>query len=254
MDLDQAGELIKRREYGGLLYAHTYGDESTPVEFFEVAKSLDPDLILVDDRCLCIPGFEPSSPADVILYSTGHAKIVELEFGGYAFLGSDIPYQPATLPFRPVDLAQLEEQYKSTVKEHRRFNYRESDWLMAEFDLPAWDEYRRQIEAGLKGSLTHRRQLNDIYTARLPAHIQLPENYQTWRFSIRVKDRQKILDAVFRNELFASSHYASLAGIMSEGRAPAAEALAEEVINLFNDHNFTAGMAERACDTILKAL
>ena len=41
---------------------------------------------------------------------------------------------------------------------------------------------------------------------------------------------------------------------MAEGRAPAAEALVDEVINLFNEHNFTAEMAERTCDTILKAL
>jgi hypothetical protein len=254
MDLDKAEVLIRRRQYGGLLYAHTYGDEFTPADFFEFAKSIDPDLVIVDDRCLCIPGFEPKSPADVILYSTGYAKIMELDFGGYALLRSEIPYQPLSLPFNPSHHVQLEQEYKSAVRERRTFEYRDSDWLMTDFDMPAWDEYRMRIEEGLISSLAQRRQINEIYSSRLPAQIQLPEPYQTWRFNLRVNDSQKIIDAIFQSGLFASSHYASLGGIMSDTHAPVAETLAGEVINLFNDHHFTSEMAERACDVVLAAM
>ena len=89
MDLAQAEALVKRRSRG-LLYAHTYGDASTPNDFFQSLKSSNPELIVVDDRCLCIPEFEVSSSADVILYSTGYAKVVELGFGSYAFVGNNI--------------------------------------------------------------------------------------------------------------------------------------------------------------------
>ena len=254
MDLDHVGALIEKREFGGLLYAHTYGDESTPHEFFRFAKSIDPGLIIVDDRCLCVPGFETASPADVVLFSTGYAKIVELEFGGYAFMSDEVEYQPVSLPFHQEDHAQLEEQYKIALQERRPFEYRDSDWLMTDIDMPAWGDYRRQIEADLESSLAHRKSLNDIYRSRLPSEIQLPAQYQTWRFNIRVKNKDRIIQAIFADQLFASSHYASLAGIMAKARAPAAEVLADEVINLFNDHNFTAEMAGRTCDTILKAL
>src|SRR5262245_18473479 len=66
MDLEQVEALIKTRKYGGLLYAHTYGESSTPVEFFTNAKSLNPALLIIDDRCLCIPDLEShvNSPAD----------------------------------------------------------------------------------------------------------------------------------------------------------------------------------------------
>ena len=60
------------------------------------------------------------------------------------------------------------------------------------------------------------------------------------------------MNAIFANGLFASSHYASLAGIMTNGRAPIAESLADEVVNLFNDHHFTIEMAERVCEIIVK--
>ena len=180
-------------------------------------------------------------------------KIVELDFGGYAFVQEDVKYQPSALPFRPEHLAGLEKEYKSVIEERKKFDYRDSDWLMAGLDLPPWDEYHQLVEVELESSLTQRGQLNEIYASRLPKEIQLPEKYQTWRFNIRVKNKKQILDAIFANGLFASSHYASLAGIMSDERAPAAESLADEVINLFNDHNFTVEMAEKVCEIVLEA-
>jgi len=254
MDLDQAGALIKKREFGGLLYAHTYGEESTPDEFFEYAKSLDPDFLIVDDRCLCVPDFDTSSPADVVLFSTGYAKIVDLEFGGYAMMRGDLPYQPESLPFSPAAHHELEASYKAAVRERSRFEYHDTDWLVTDAGLTDWDEYRRQIETGLGKSVAHRNALNAIYSLRLPEEIQLPLQYQTWRFNIRVTNRAQIIQAIFDKGLFASSHYASLAGIMADGRSPVAEALAGDVINLFNDQHFTAEMAGLACDVILKAL
>ena len=252
MDLNQVQARIRTGETGGLLYAHTYGDESTPGEFFAQAKSLNPEMLIVDDRCLCIPKFETDSSADVVLFSAGYAKIVDLGFGGYAFLKDGVVYQPVSLSFDAAHLAEMEEAYKFAVRERIRFEYANSNWLMTDGDLPSWDEFRREIEEKLKESLAHRKSLNEIYSSRLPAEIQLPPQYQTWRFNIRVKNQSQVLEAIFKAGLFASSHYASLAGIMSDGKAPVAESLADEVINLFNDHHFTAEMAERVCAVIVK--
>src|ERR1700690_4329818 len=95
MDLEQAQGRLKTRRYGGLLYAHTYGDPSTPQDFFSLIKKQYPDLMVIDDRCLCIPDLvpDPTNTADVILYSTGYAKIVDLEYGGFAHLREDVNYQ-----------------------------------------------------------------------------------------------------------------------------------------------------------------
>ncbi len=53
-------------------------------------------------------------------------------------------------------------------------------------------------------------------------------------------------------DLFASSHYASLAGIMGEGNCPAAQQLAGQVVNLFNDSHYTVQMAERTVQIVLR--
>ena len=254
MDLNQAEARIKKGDVGGVLYAHTYGEESTPDEFFMRAKSLNPALLIVDDRCLCVPAFDANSSADVVLFSTGYAKVVELNSGGYAWMREDVDYEPAQLKFDPAHHEKLEKSYKAAVQNRTRFDYRDSDWLQTDGELSDWRIYRRMIEVGLELSLLQKRRLNAIYTTRLPMEIQLREQYQTWRFNIRVKNKKQIMDVVVANGLFASSHYASLAGIMSEGRAPVAESLAGEVVNLFNDHHCDDDRAERMTGLILRTL
>jgi hypothetical protein len=252
MDLQHAEDRIKQRKLGGLLYAHTYGEPSTPTDFFNTIKSIDPELLIVDDRCLCIPEFEVQSSADVILYSTGYAKIVDLLFGGYALLRNGLAYQPANLAFNVCAYDEIERAYKKAIQERVRFVYKEMDWLDTDAPLPEWDDYRLRIESGLKASLAQCARLNEIYATRLPLELQLSQEYQMWRFNIRVKNKSKVMQAIFKAGLFASSHYVSLAGIMAEGSAPHADTLADQVINLFTDHHFDADRAARICDLILE--
>jgi hypothetical protein len=256
MDLEQAEDRLGRGGYGGLLYAHTYGEPSTPDEFFQNVKSRHPNLILIDDRCLCIPDLDLPQDmlADVALYSTGYAKVVELHFGGYAFIKETVQYQPEHVPFNPKAHQEIEKGYKLAVYDRIPYTYADSDWLQTDADLPAWYDYRQQIKAGLKTSLQHRGALNEIYAGRLPLERQLPPEYQTWRFNLRLKNRESVLEAIFAAGLFASSHYASLAGIMAPGRNPQAQALSKEIINLFNDHHFDPQKAGQVCAIITEKI
>jgi hypothetical protein len=256
MDLEQAGGQLERGDYGGVLSAHTYGEPSTPEVFFQEVKSRFPDLVLVDDRCLCIPDLDPPQEmsADVALYSTGYAKVVELNFGGYAYMKESVPYQPETLPFNPQAYKEIEKSYKQAVYNQTPYVYTDGDWLQTGADLPPWYDYRHQIETGLKTSLADRAAINEIYMNRLPPELQLSPEYQTWRFNLRLKNKERVLEAIFASGLFASSHYASLAGIMVSGRCPQAESLAKEIVNLFNDHHFDPQKAAQVCAVILENL
>lgn len=252
MDLEQAEGRIKQGKFSGVLYAHTYGEPSTPTDFFNRMKALRPDLLIADDRCLCIPEFKAQSAADVILYSTGYAKIVDLQFGGYALISDGLSYQPTKLMFNKADHDEIEKSYKKAIDAGVRFVYQDMDWLETDASLPEWDDYRQQIESSLGQSLKQREGLNEIYASRLPPELRLPAEYQLWRFNIRVKNKSKVMHAIFEAGSFASSHYASLAGIMENGRAPRADTLASEIINLFNDHHFDADKAVQTCDLILE--
>ena len=254
MDLEQVRGRLERGPYGGVLYAHTYGEPSTPDSFFRQVKSQFPNLLLVDDRCLCVPDLEPEQnmAADVALYSTGYAKVVELDFGGYAFLKENVAYKPERLPFQPEDLDAIEKGYKGAIQARAPYIYMDCDWLQTDADLPAWEAYRRNIETGLRASLEHRDTINEIYARNLPPEVQLPQGYQTWRFNLRIKNQRQVLAAIFTSGAFASSHYASLAGVMAPGDCPQARILAKEIVNLFNDHHFDPQKAELVCAVILE--
>jgi hypothetical protein len=256
MDLEQAEELLERGPYVGVLYAHTYGEPSTPIDFFQRVKSRYPDLLSVDDRCLCVPDLDasPDMVADVALYSTGYAKIVDMGFGGYAFFKDCVDYQPEHLHFVPDAHDEIEKDYKQSIQDRSHYKYRESDWLQTDADLPAWFDYRLKIEAGMKTSLQHRTALNRIYSSHLPDEIQLPREFQAWRFNVRLENKQRVLEAIFASGLFASSHYASLAGIMAPGQGTQAEVLANGIINLFNDHHFDEKKVKQVCDLISEIL
>jgi hypothetical protein len=252
LDVNAARKQFETGRFGGVLYAHTYGEPSTPVDFFAGLKQHDPQSLIIDDRCLCIPDLDPpDSPADVVLYSTGYGKVVDIGSGGYGFVTDEVGYQHHRLPFDAQALVDLERDYKQSIQANDRFAYVDSDWLATETDL-TWDSYRARIASALTPTQVHRETLNEIYAARLPREIQLPDAYQQWRFNIRVHNQQEIIDEVFASELFVSAHYASLAGIMAEGRCDHAEELAATVVNLFNDHHFTPEMAGRVCDAIVK--
>jgi hypothetical protein len=256
MNWAKAEALIRTGRFNGLLYAHTYGESSVPHDFFKSLKKNFPELMIIDDRCLCIPQLEPDhlNPADVQLYSTGYGKIVDLHFGGYAFAQEDINYELMPLSFAPHYYDEIESEYKQAINQRKRFVYHDSDWLDTISSTLPWDEYCRQITAQLAKTLEHSSALNAIYAKKLPVEIQLTQAFQDWRFNIRVKDKQRILNAIFSAGLFASSHYASLTDIFGEGDSQHAETLASEVINLFNDHHFTTEQAEQVCQIILENL
>jgi len=256
MDWTQAETLVNRQKFGGLLYAHTYGEPSPPYDFLEGIKKKNPNLLIIDDCCLCTPQLEADdlNPADVQLYSTGYGKVVDLNFGGYAFVRDDIKYKNVSLPFTPQAYDGIENLYKQAIHQRSRFVYHDSNWLDTTSPMPDWDAYRHQIERHRAEALQHSSSLNAVYVEMLPAEIQLPRAYQDWRFNICVKNQQHILAAIFSAGLFASSHYASLAGIFGDGIGGNANSLANEVINLFNDYHFTPKQAEQVCQVVLENL
>jgi hypothetical protein len=255
MDLDQAETRLRlgQGKYGGLLYAHTYGDLHTPHDRFARLKERWPELLIIDDRCLCPPDFEPddAQPSDVTLYSTGHAKIADVGFGGYAFVSDQLGVQHVALPFHQKDLVAIEADYDACVSAGKPFVYRDSAWLHTDAKLPAWQDYAGRLRKATAESVAHRQSINAVYNLLIPPELRLPDRFQLWRYSVRLADKTSALKEIFAAGLFASSHYASLVGIMGSGSGEHARALADHVVNLFNDSHYTPAMAESTARIIL---
>lgn len=259
MDPEQCLDQLRdsREGFAGVLYVRTYGVEADADSFFRAAKELRPDLLWIDDKCLCRPdcaGARLSPYVDATLFSTGYAKHVDLGFGGFAQLGEGIPYRRRHGRYVKAALEEIERSVKQAVALRAPFEGGAGDWLDLSEPVFSWESYEQSVLETLPGVDEHKRRLNAIYTSALPREIQLPERFQCWRFNILVPEPDRLVERLFAAGLFASRHYAPLGGSFGTGRFPVAERLHGEVVNLFNDRYFDEELAERAAKIVLRHL
>lgn len=214
--IDQSAVLQLAPSAAMLLFVHTYGVEDEYHEFFAQVKEANPSIIIVDDKCLCLPDLkEDETPADLVLYSTGAKKMVNLGGGAIGYIADQWEYD------------EVEVEPNEYLNNER--------WLLD----------TKQLYIKMDAMISHKEKLNTIYRAMLPVSIQLPEEYQHWRFNILTDKKDEILKTLFAEGLFASSHYAS-----QSAECPLANNLHGYVINLFNDQYYTKEQAIRTCEII----
>ena len=237
----------------GIIYARTYCAIFDAADVFGRIKSLSPHALIVDDRCLCPPEFTGTlAPnTDVALYSTGHAKYVDVGFGGYGLVGDHVPYSRTEMTHSAGDLDAMIANYKNVLKKQEPFSYTDSAWLDTTYPKTTWTEYRAIIEHELIRIAAAKTLINSIYSDRLPAEIQFPKAFQSWRFNIQVRDKAAVLAAIHREGLFASGHYDSLAGLFGPGSAPFTQKVHQHVVNLFNDRYFSSEQATKLTDLLV---
>ena len=215
--MDEQYVLEHAKEISGIVMVHTYGVETDFAPFYRQLRAANPDILIVDDRCLCMPSFEPNTyDADLVLYSFSEKKQVNLGKGSMAYVDENVRYDDYPNPAQ--------------------------SFLTNE----EWKLNEGEVLAAMDAAIAHKEKLNAIYRKELPKSIQLPEAYQHWRFNILVQNKDEILKALFNAGLFASSHYKAL----GEEPAPIAMNLSSYVINLFNDSYFTEEQARKCCEII----
>jgi len=258
MDADRCLTLVGRRpgRFSGLLYVRPYGAAGDGEALFRAARMLQPDLLVIDDRCLGLPESDAArvaAAADVTLFSTGRAKYAELGFGGFAHFRPGVRYcrhHADDAPVSPTRYARLTRRYASALEARRPGRGGTGDWLPRTRPRLSWAAYSRRVAAARRTAQRHKRVLNAVYRDALPPEIQLPPAFQHWRFNVLVPDPDRLAERLSAAGLFASRHYASLGGVFTRERFPAAEALHGWMVNLFNDRHFDESMAGRTAEVI----
>lgn len=255
IDLDCCQEIIAARpsDYAGIVYVRTYGYLSSTTAQFAALKKAKPGICIIDDRCLCVPdSLGTLGCADMVLYSTGHCKPIDMGAGGLAFTDEALILDIDSLHYNGTD---EEQQYKEAYASRKRLQTMPRGWLKIGSFMPPI-EYLEEIAKRKKMRLQQRERLNAIYRENLPNEIQLSDAHQNWRFNILVHPELKnvILEALFSNGLFASSHYHSANKLFDSSTFPHSDRLFNQVINLFNDHYYTEEKAYQTCKIINKAM
>lgn len=258
--LDEARCLarIARGGVSGLLFVRAYGALGDAAPFFQAARELAPDLLVIDDRCLCRPdpdGGNLAPGAGATLWSTGYAKHVDVGFGGFAQLAPGVPYRRHPEgAFSAPALEAVERRVKEAVACRAPFAGCGEEWLDLAAPEISWPAYRKGLLAALPEIDEHKRRLNAVYRAALPPEICLPDRFQEWRFNLLVPEPNELVARLFAAGLFAGRHYASLGGVLGEGSFPEADALHRRVVNLFNDRAFDEERARLAAEVVLEFL
>ena len=208
--MDEQVVLDLINDISGILFVHTYGIEGNFDDFFIELKTLNPNLLVIDDKCLCEPSFNEPQIADLTLYSLGSKKQVKIGVGAFA--------------------------YVNNVKYADYFINQPSFLSNEEWNLDENLIYLKLLE-----SREIRNSLNQIYKDLLPKEIQLQDEFQNWRFNILVDNRDDILREIFNNGLFASAHYKPIVSMQN------ANLLSSKIINLFNDEYITIEKTKRIC-------
>lgn len=218
--INQEAVLAKAKDANMLLFVHTYGIEYDFYTFFEQVREQNPDIVIVDDKCLCLPDLDvKDSAADLVLYSTGENKMINLGGGAIGYLADKWQYD------------EVEVQGCDCLSNEL--------WLLDP----------KQLYLKMDAIIAHKEKLNTIYRALLPEAIQLPDAYQHWRFNILVQNKQQVLEALAAEDIPAESLYPAL-----DNACVVANNLHAYVINLFNDKHLTPEQATRACEIIKECL
>ncbi len=256
IDKQSCYEFVKKHNgYAGIVYVRTYGSLVNEESFFSDLKKEFPNIVIIDDRCLCLPSFViEDTVADLILYSTGYAKQVDLGGGGFCFvrnnrftLDTKLFYVEDNLNERCRELSEKGEVVSSEEPIY---------WLQVASLADSDIDYREQVIKKINNRERQRASINEIYKEMLPKDIQLADNFHNWRFNIRVEHRlqERIIESLFKNGLFASCHYKPVNRLFNTDRLNESEQLADTVINLFNDYHYTEIMAEHTAELVVKVL
>ena len=246
--------ISKEASIIGIVYVRTYGYIVDTNQQFSLLREVNPELRIVDDRCLCIPEVPDNyGGADMILYSTGHCKPIDLGGGGLAFYAQPTSYNCTDdLHYDGTDEEIL---YKKAYENALPLSSIPQGWLyIGQYKNPKI--YLQEIVQARNERIEQRESLNRIYRELLPESIQLHQNYQNWRFNILVSPviKQRILESLFANGLFASSHYHSANRLFDTYEYKHSDRLFSQVINLFNDKYYTEEMAQCSCRIINEIL
>ncbi len=259
MDEDETLHKLTRAgdRYGGVLFVRSYGTDRDVAPFFRRIKELSNQFLIIDDKCLAVPEFdgERASQADVSLYSTGLLKYVELGWGGFAYVATDTPYDSkATINYDQANLNQLQSHIKRCLTEQTPFIYTDSDWLNGSSPVVGFTEYRDLVDIKYKTVFAHKQKINCIYRENIPMAVQLPDEFQQWRFNIMVPARDELIKKISISNLFAGTNYPSLAHIFRAESAPISHQFHGTVVNLFNDCRFLPDQAWRMVEIVQRHL
>lgn len=255
-DLNLVRDILngKKDEDIVLHYVRSYGyiSEEDNKEL-AIMKNAYKHLIIVDDKCLCIPNFNDKPRfSDLILYSTGYAKYIDLNGGAFGILNEKCKYLPQEIEYLENDLKTIKKTFQQCKLKNIKFDktLAKLSWLKIE-EIEDKCLYKENIILNLEKISDRKEKLNNIYTKELPKEIQISSDFNNWRFNVFVDKNDQLINKLFQKKLFASKHYQSLGdGYFSCRHFNNCKFVGKRIVNLFNDIYYDEERAQKTVKII----
>ncbi len=222
---------------------------------------------VIQDSCLSIPDLNlpTATAADLIVYSTGKGKNLEIGQGAVAHLKEKYIITFSNLKADQKEniannYAQADEYWKNIITTNSNVD-RSFMENLTNIDTSSQvgkfteQSYIAQIKLLQPKIITHKAVLNQIYQTIIPEALQCTTPLHNWRFTLFVDKPEVVSKAIFGIEgLFASRHYANVANYIKTNHKNntfvVANFIQSHIINLFNDFYYNASKAEQTAELI----
>lgn len=253
-------------EKKGIVFVNAYGFKQKCSDFYQRVKSQHPGMVIIEDNCLCIPETfksEPSHFVDLELYSTGPSKYAPIaEEGGYGIYDADKwKYSNYSEYYNADENKETFYRLKQCRLHDWTFSYEDCNWLQfiktKEIHNLSDEQYLKKVADQVIRSMEHKKIINAIYDSNLPDGIKMDGVYHNWRYMLLLPKpvlRQRILNRLEEEGLYASPHYRSVAYMFNKQRCINAEKEAPLLLNLFNSVKYTEEMALKTTAIINKTI
>ncbi|MCS7029384.1 MAG: hypothetical protein NZ519_11530 [Bacteroidia bacterium] len=240
----------------GVLIVDYFGTE-WDIEQVSIIKDTVP--CLIHDKCLSVCNPDYPYKADLTIFSSGKGKVVDMGYGGFGIAINKLNIENKVNNLKSINYENFYNKkdfyWKQIINGNRRFCLREVSGSWIDIYSNLIDEnYEKSFFEKQNKSIQHKNLLNQIYRSIIPADLYFHQTSNIWRFNLLITNKSKLLNSIFMNNLFASSHYVNVAKyIMRQDTLVRSDIIENHIVNLFNDFNFDIEKAER-CARIVRSL
>jgi hypothetical protein len=257
LELNHCDVLQKIKENNlikGVVMVRTFGNDKLDYsKLINDIKKIDPQISVVDDRCLCEPIFRIADcQADYYLYSTGYSKFVDIGFGGYCF--SKVEISNSNLFYSGKHEVEFNNFFNKiignqiVVNQNDIFNVCKLNWLNVK---TLGSDYLSLVQEEYSKACAYKQNINNVYS-NIRQDLVLGNEFNSWRFNLLLGNRDEIFNLFIKNDIFSSKHYFSVSQLLGLAPNNVWNFYSKHIINLFNDRRCSVRMASKSVEIINK--
>ena len=206
----------------GLLFVEAYGQKVNTNNLFEEFKINNPESIIIKDKCLSIPEVSVNGTfdnhSDLILYSTGYSKFLDLKQGGYAFYNSKFNIKQ----FLDIDSDTFKNRYNNyTIK------IRWKDISLEQIQNLTVKEQKHKIR---RNKIIENILIKDKIDSKLISKV--------WRYTVLTNNMKFLEKVLSKKKILFGHNYPCMLHLKTDIESCVACNHQKKIINIFNDFRF----------------